>query len=102
AADGGAAQAVRRGKHAAADAAVGAGRAGRGVSPLSACGVPSPHAGGMSSTCRGGVGGGGNRNGRCSVIPPSPALPHEGGGGRRCRLCVRRSKRLSLTPTLSP
>jgi len=41
-----------------------------------ATGFPSPHAGGVSSTRRGGVRGGGNPDGQRSAIPPSLSLPH--------------------------
>jgi hypothetical protein len=34
------------------------------------------------SPLRGGVRGGGNPDGKCSAIPPSLSLPHEGGGDR--------------------
>src|SRR5581483_947090 len=48
--------------------------------PRSLPGFPSPHAGGMSSTWWGGDRGGGSPDKKCSAIPPSPALPHKGGG----------------------
>jgi H+-translocating NAD(P) transhydrogenase subunit alpha len=51
------------------------------------------------SPLRGGVRGGGNPDGKCSAIPPSPALPHKGGGrSARCRVGFVAFAALTLLP----
>src|SRR5688572_20468974 len=53
----------------------------------------------FASPLRGRGRGGGNPDGKCSAIPPSPALPHKGGGrSARCRVGFVAFAALTLLP----